>query len=120
MKLFWNGRYAFIVRVLVIAFVLSMGISRNAHAVCYKLIGCTDADYFKEKDLSFLSCKALAYIRNSIFSENKYCFKTQSYRQLWGNIGCRYTVPDRVPLTMIEHSNVLTIRLVEEKKSCIN
>jgi hypothetical protein len=89
-----------------------------AHAGCYEIIGCSHNAYFKERDLRSLGCEPLADVRNAIYAENRYCFRTPKYISMYGNKGCRYTNAAAVPLNDYERSNVRLIRKVEARKGC--
>jgi hypothetical protein len=102
----------------VVAMFVAPGGARQAQAGCYEIIGCTEADSFKEEALQHLNCPALAEVRNSIYAENGYCFRTLKYQRIWGNRDCRYTRSHKVPLSQIERTNVTAIRHTEAKKKC--
>ena len=87
-----------------------------AHANCYEQIGCSNKDYFKQSDLMQLGCQPLWEVRNWIYKENGYCFRTPKAIQAFGNSGCRYDDVAQVPLNDIEHHNMTTIKSVEVKK----
>jgi hypothetical protein len=107
--------------VLVLwAFMLAgLAFSANpARANCYELIGCTYKDKFKKKDLMQLSCQILWEVRNTIYKENGYCFKTKKAIKFFGNAGCKYNNAAAVPLNSVEVHNVGAIKEVEAKKGC--
>ena len=61
-----------------------------ARANCYETIGCSDGQYFKGSDLKQLSCQSLWEVRNWIYTEKGYCFKTPKTIAAFGNAGCLY------------------------------
>jgi hypothetical protein len=89
-----------------------------ARANCYELIGCTDQDYFKPYQLKQLGCQPLWDVRNTIYKENGYCFHTAKAIKYFGNAGCKLDDAADVPLSKIEHHNVLAIKKVEKNKGC--
>lgn len=90
----------------------------QARANCYELIGCTNSNYFKPAQLKRLSCQILWEVRNTIYKENGYCFKTQKAINHFGNAGCIYTDLGAVPLNAYERANVGAIAKVEKQKGC--
>lgn len=89
-----------------------------AQAACYDEVGCTNRDHFSDEDLFQLSCRTLGEMRNSIYADNGYCFKSRRYRQMFGNENCEYDDSEDVPLNRYERSNVDVIRRVERAKDC--
>jgi hypothetical protein len=90
----------------------------RAHAACLELIGCTDSQYFKQAQLKQLSCQFLWEVRNRIYKENGYCFKTKKAIKAFGNAGCIYNDMGAVPLNAYERANVGAIVKVEKQKGC--
>jgi YARHG domain len=106
---------------LLLSAVLLTGLSFSAtpaKANCYELIGCTYKDKFKKKDLMQLSCQILWEVRNTIYKQNGYCFKTPKAINFFGNAGCKYDNAADVPLNGVEAHNVNAIKKVEAKKGC--
>lgn len=89
-----------------------------ARANCYELIGCSDKDRYKISDLMQLGCQPLWEVRNWIYKENGYCFRTPKAIEAFGNAGCVYDDVAQVPLNEIERSNMKAIKSVETKKGC--
>ncbi|WP_431557063.1 YARHG domain-containing protein [Methyloceanibacter sp.] len=89
-----------------------------ALANCYELIGCTDKDYFKPYHLKQLGCQPLWDVRNTIYKENGYCFKTAKAIKYFGNAGCLYDNAADVPLSNVERHNISAITKVERSKGC--
>jgi hypothetical protein len=89
-----------------------------ARANCYEIIGCSDKDYFKESALKKLGCQPLWEVRNWIYKENGYCFKTPKAIKAFGNAGCLYDNAAQVPLNKFEKYNVNVIKKVEKQKGC--
>src|SRR5262245_53837249 len=90
--------------------------ARAAH--CYELIGCSNKDHYKISDLMQFGCQPLWEVRNWIYKENGYCFRTPKAIEAFGNSGCRYDDVAQVPLNDIERYNMKTIKSVETKKGC--
>ena len=92
--------------------------SGAARANCYEIIGCSDSQYFKSTDLNQLSCQALWEVRNWIYKERGYCFKTPNAIKAFGNAGCLYDDIAQVPLNQFERANVKAIKKAEARKGC--
>lgn len=107
--------------VLIGLFAAAIGLSAPsapARANCYELIGCSDKDYFKLSDLMQLGCQPLWDVRNWIYKERGYCFKTPKAIKALGNAGCLYDDIAQVPLSTVERANVTAIKKAEAKKGC--
>ena len=89
-----------------------------ARANCYELIGCSDKDRYKISDLMQIRCQPLWEVRNWIYKERGYCFRTPKAIEAFGNAGCRYDDVAQVPLNEIERANMKAIKSVEAKKGC--
>ena len=89
-----------------------------ARADCFEDIGCTDSDRFDIDDLMFLSCENLWYVRNRIYDENGYCFRTARAREQFDNSDCWVRSQSKVQLSQIERHNVNEIVAAEDEKSC--
>lgn len=88
-------------------------------AACFESgVGCTDDHYIPASVLQPLSCDALWTVRNTIFDENGYCFRTARAQAVFSNAGCQYTGMAGMPLNSYESANIATIRQVEKQKGC--
>ncbi|MEZ5926779.1 MAG: YARHG domain-containing protein [Hyphomicrobiaceae bacterium] len=113
------SKYPETVILAVVAVILFLiGSFSGARADCFEGIGCTDSEYFARYELRKLSCQNLWYVRNRIYDENGYCFKTRRARKQFSNAGCLYWNQGAVPLNAYERANVLSIRAIERKKGC--
>jgi hypothetical protein len=92
--------------------------AQPARANCYELIGCSNQNYFKSSDLMQLGCQPLWEVRNWIYKENGYCFKTPKAIEAFGNAGCKYDDITQVPLNQFEQYNVKAIKKAESNKGC--
>jgi hypothetical protein len=105
--------------ILLFALATQLAIALPAFAgQCYEGIGCASTQYFPKNELKKLGCQPLWEVRNRIYKDKGYCFKTQTAIQQIGNAGCTITNMAAVPLNAIEHSNIAAIRKVEKAKSC--
>ncbi|WP_333824037.1 YARHG domain-containing protein [Pinisolibacter sp.] len=103
-------------RLAAVALALS---AVPAAAACYDVFGCSNRDYFSYRDLvSGPNCEFLWQMRNSIYQENGYCFKTARGIATFGNDGCRYTSDGAVPMNRIERANVSAIKRAESALGC--
>jgi hypothetical protein len=103
---------------LAIALMLALLSAGPAMAACYDIIGCADEDKFRKSDLREFSCEGLYDLRNTIYKENGYCFKTERAIDYFGNEGCYITQQSRVKLNGIEKYNVAQIVAVEKQFGC--
>ena len=88
-------------------------------ADCYDVFGCSNRDVFRYRDLvSGPNCEFLWQMRNRIYQENGYCFKTARAIATLGNDGCRYASEGALPMNRIERSNVDTIKKAEAALGC--
>ncbi|MGL4496929.1 MAG: YARHG domain-containing protein [Beijerinckiaceae bacterium] len=65
-----------------------------------------------------MSCQSLWEVRNTVFKQNGYCFRTSDAIRAFGNAGCQYDDERAVPLNTYERENVATIRQAEQRKGC--
>jgi hypothetical protein len=109
----------FFVRAGLVAGFLVFGLgAAPTHADCYEGIGCTDGDEYDVDDLTELSCENLWFVRNRIYDENGYCFKTARAREAFDNSDCWVSDQAKVKLSAIERHNVSAIVEAEELNDC--
>lgn len=90
-----------------------------ALADCYDVFGCSDRDVFAYRDLvSGPNCEFLWQMRNRIYAEHNYCFKTARARATFGNQGCLYDDEASIPMNRIERTNAVTIKKAEAALGC--
>lgn len=99
----------------VLAGALGVG---PAQADCFEDIGCTDSDRFDVDDLVELSCENLWFVRNRIYDENGYCFRTKRARQQFDNSDCWVREQANVKMSTIERGNVNAIVEAESQNGC--
>jgi len=105
-------------RALLLGAVAALLTAGPALANCYENIGCDDSDVFARSDLRRLSCQALWEVRNAIYFQNGYCFRTDRAIDFFGNEGCYVTNQSRVRLNEFERENVARISALEKQKGC--
>lgn len=105
-------------RKIAYAVALSLLLASPAAAACFGNIGCTDEDRFDEDDLSDLKCSKLWEIRNTIYYEAGYCFKTRKAIKFFGNDECEYDDAEDLSFSRIEQHNIDAIVSVEDDKGC--
>lgn len=88
-----------------------------AFAGCYENVGCTAKEYFPKDALRKFSCQNLAFLRNSIYGENGYCFRSAEYSSMFA-VECRFKNAADVPLNDYERANVSAIVEIERSKGC--
>lgn len=90
-----------------------------AAAGCYDVFGCSNRNYFRAADLrSGPNCQFLWTMRNEIYRERGYCFRTARAIGTFGNEGCQYGDMEAVPLNRFERANVSAIAQVEREMGC--
>src|SRR4051794_13023496 len=57
-------------------------------AACYEDVGCTNDHVMPYPALQGLSCEQLWTVRNAIFQENGFCFRTKRALAVFSNDGC--------------------------------
>ncbi len=65
-----------------------------------------------------LSCDSLWTVRNSIYNDNGYCFKTAAAKAAFDNSDCTVANAANVPLNGVEKTNISRIVRVEKEKHC--
>ena len=99
--------------------IVVMASSSPASASCYDVFGCSNQTYFRVRDLtSGPNCEFLYTMRNEIYQENGYCFKTARAIRTFGNSGCRYDNVGAVPLNRFERANAAAIAQAERQLGC--
>ena len=105
------------VAAAAVAFLLCGAVP--AVAACFESgVGCTNSGYMPYSALRRLSCDALWTVRNTMYSENGYCFKTARGLAAFDNSTCSYDDLGMVPLNAYERENVGRIVKVERQKGC--
>jgi hypothetical protein len=105
-------------RIAAVAGLVAAG-TLPAAADCYDVFGCSNRDLFAYRDLvSGPNCEFLWQMRNRIYQENGYCFKTARAIATFGNDGCRYGSEAAVPMNRIERANVAAIGRAEAALGC--
>jgi len=91
---------------------------RPALAACFEIVGCTSDERFSGDALRRFSCQNLAFLRNTIYAENGYCFKSPEYSTVFLKETCRYSNASDVPLNEYESANVTAILKAEKGNGC--
>jgi hypothetical protein len=102
----------------LLALAVAFSVSVPAYANCYENFGCTNSQKFKLWQLKQASCQVLYEMRNWIYKENGYCFKTPEAIHDFGNAGCKYDNMSSVPLNYYERYNVNKIVQAEKYRGC--
>jgi hypothetical protein len=111
-------RFLDIVGPFAVASALLAG-GASAYADCYDVFGCSERDRFSFEQLANgPNCDFLYTMRNRIYQQRGYCFKTARAIATFGNENCRYDDVGRVPLSAVERSNAALLLRVEQAKGC--
>jgi hypothetical protein len=79
-------------------------------------VGDASVTYLKKKHFKHFDCDSLWYLRNQIFDEAGYCFKTERAIYAFGNDGC--TSGSYAILNKYERAHVSMIKSIEAAKGC--
>lgn len=107
-------------RMIAVALQLT-ALPAPAQAGCFEnlgTIGCTHLESFERSELLGLSCQNLWYVRNSIYNDNGYCFKTKAAQAEFDNSDCFVKDTARLRLNKHEQTNINRIVRVERDKGC--
>jgi hypothetical protein len=90
-----------------------------ADADCYDVFGCSNRNAFRLHDLvSGPNCEFLYTMRNAIFAEHHFCFKSPRAIATFGDQGCVTGNPNALGLNRIERANAATIHKAEQTLGC--
>lgn len=107
-------------RMTAAAFLL-LALPTTASAACFENLGktgCTDLESFPISHLRGLSCQNLWYVRNSIYDDHGYCFRTAAAKAEFDNSDCYETDAARLRFNKHEQTNINRIVQVEKEKGC--
>lgn len=90
---------------------------KPAAAGCH-LIDCVENVRITASQVRNHSCEDLWILRNSIYKDAGYCFKTARAINWFGNAGCRYDSMSAVPLSSIQRHNVGVLAAAERRRGC--
>lgn len=107
-------------RLAVVLAALSVAATAMpAAAGCYEDgIGCTYDHKIPKSTLRNLSCDSLWTIRNSIYNEHGYCFKTARARSVFDNSDCYVNNASALDFNTYEQTNIDRIASVEDEFGC--
>ena len=105
-------------KIPLMAFAILSLSASSAASNCYEIIGCTNSDHFDTSDLNKLSCQTLWEVRNRIYHENGYCFRSERAAATFSNTGCSVSRAADVILNAYERSNIARIKTVEKSLGC--
>lgn len=100
---------------------LTLALPAPAFAACFESLGttgCTHLESFGRDELRGLSCQNLWYVRNSIYDDNGYCFRTQAAKAHFDNSDCYVRDTAKLRFNRHEQTNVDRIVQVEKEKGC--
>lgn len=106
---------------MIIAALALAATTVGSQAACFESLGrtgCTDLETFTPDDLRGLSCQNLWFVRNSIYNDNGYCFRTQVAIAEFDNSDCTVQDAARVLFNQHESANISRIVDVEKEKGC--
>lgn len=104
-------------RTIMATLVLVL-LATTAESGCFDGYGCTDETDFSRDALRFESCDYLWYMRNSIYDDHGYCFKTKRAQSVFDNTGCYVRDSAQIPFNRFEQNNISRIRQIEKQLGC--
>ena len=104
---------------VAIGLLIGFGNAPALAGSCFEDVGCPGDHAIPKAQLWQMSCDSLWTVRNSIYRDNGYCFKTPKALSVWGNEGCAYWNAAEVPLNAYERTNISRIKSVEQQKHCL-
>ncbi len=116
----WKMRKFAANAVLTAGIILAaMAAGGPARAACFESgIGCTDDHYISRSRLKALSCDTLWTVRNTIYDERGYCFRTARAKDVFSNDDCTVTNASQLAFNAYERANIDRIVAVEKQKGC--
>lgn len=93
----------------------------TASAGCFENLGktgCTDQEAFSVGQLLSLSCQNLWTVRNSIYDDHGYCFRTDAAKLAFDNSDCYESDAAKLRFNKNEQTNINRIVQVEKEKGC--
>jgi len=105
-------------KIPLMAFAILALSASSAASNCYEIIGCTNSDHFDTSDLKNLSCQTLWEVRNQIYHENGYCFRSERATATFPSTSCSVSRAADVVLNAHELSNIERIKTVEKSLGC--
>ena len=106
---------------IAIAAIMLIAAPATASAACFENLGrtgCTDMEAFTANELRSLSCQNLWYVRNSIYDDHGYCFRTAAAKLEFDNSDCYENDAGKLRFNRNEQTNINRIVQVEKEKSC--
>jgi hypothetical protein len=110
--------------VIAAGVLAAMMAAGPALADCYDVVGCSDKNLYSKND-SYLgsvtdgpSCDFIYMMRNRIYAQHGYCFKTARGIAEIGNTDCAIANPAALPLNHVERDNIATLAKAERAESC--
>ena len=101
------------------ALLMAGGAPQPASAACFESgIGCTDSHFIPKSQLAQLSCDALWTVRNTIYDERGYCFRTERAMETFSNEDCSISNAKQLAFNRYERTNIDRIVAVERQKGC--
>lgn len=115
----WFSRFPETIILAAVAIIAAVVVTVfPARADCLEELGCTDKDYFVRQQVEAIACEELWHLRNRIYDDNGYCFKSRRGQDAFSNDGCQYDADADVPLNEVEQANVTLIAEVETANGC--
>lgn len=88
-----------------------------ARAGCH-LVDCVEDVFIKPQEVAARSCEDLWILRNTIYKDAGYCFRSERARSSFSNEGCVFDDITAVHLNAYQKHNVGVLRLAEARRGC--
>ncbi len=103
---------------LMLAATAALTATTSAASAGCHLVDCVENVFVTPQQLKTKSCEDLWILRNSIWKDAGYCFKTPRAIKAFGTQGCLHTDQSAVPLNEYQRRNAETLLSVETEKGC--
>jgi len=88
-----------------------------AYAGCH-LVDCVENVYITDKQVAKKSCEDLWILRNSIYKDAGYCFKSPRAIRWFNNKGCQHDDEAAVPFNDYQRANIKVLKRTEIDHGC--
>ena len=126
-SIYWIALFGGAMRALPAAIILLIVVCESSfaqisaslnHPQCYENVGCPHKDRISQAQARYLSCQNLWLVRNTIFHQRGYCFRTGRGRTEFDNSHCTVKSVSDLKFTAVEKRNIVTLEKIERRKGC--
>lgn len=107
------------------ALLLAMGVASHAQIAasieqpqCYEGVGCPHRDRITAAQIRDFPCDFLWLVRNTIFHQRGYCFRSVRGMKEFSNRNCKANSIEQLVLSDVERANVAILQAAESARGC--